>query len=55
MMRKAAIAMARLKGLSSAAIPHSGVKTVKLVNREFVQAIEDHWRSRAIEWNLVKP
>lgn len=27
----------------------------KLVNREFVQAIEDHWRSRAIEWNLVKP
>lgn len=25
----------------------------KLVNREFVQAIEDHWRSRAIEWNLV--
>lgn len=26
----------------------------KLVNREFVQAIEDHWRSRAIEWNLVK-
>lgn len=27
----------------------------KLVNREFVQAIEDHWRSRVIEWNLVKP
>lgn len=26
----------------------------KLVNREFVQAIDDHWRSRAIEWNLVK-
>lgn len=26
----------------------------KLVNREFVQAIEDHWRGRAIEWNLVK-
>lgn len=25
----------------------------KLVNRDFVQAIEDHWRSRAIEWNLV--
>ncbi|QOJ09358.1 RNA ligase family protein [Nitrosomonas sp. H1_AOB3] len=25
----------------------------KLVNREFVQTIEDHWRSRAIEWNLV--
>lgn len=25
----------------------------KLVNREFVQAIEDHWRSRSIEWNLV--
>ncbi|MCC6916941.1 RNA ligase family protein [Nitrosomonas sp.] len=27
----------------------------KLVNREFVQAIEDHWRSRAIEWNRVDP
>lgn len=26
----------------------------KLVNREFVQAIEDHWRSRTIEWNIVK-
>ncbi|MXS84536.1 DNA ligase [Nitrosomonas sp. HPC101] len=25
----------------------------KLVNREFVQAIEDHWRSRTIEWNRV--
>lgn len=25
----------------------------KLVNREFVQAIESHWRSRTIEWNLV--
>ncbi len=27
----------------------------KLVNREFVQAIEDHWRCRAIEWNRVDP
>lgn len=25
----------------------------KLVNREFVQTIADHWRSRTIEWNLV--
>ncbi len=27
----------------------------KLVNKEFIQAIEDHWRSRTIEWNLVQP
>lgn len=26
----------------------------KLVNKEFVQAIDDHWRSRVMEWNLVK-
>lgn len=25
----------------------------KLVNREFVQAIDDHWRNRVIEWNLM--
>lgn len=27
----------------------------KLVRPEFTQAIGDHWRSRAIEWNRVKP
>lgn len=27
----------------------------KLVRAEFTQAIDDHWRSRAIKWNRVKP
>lgn len=27
----------------------------KFVNKNFVQAIEEHWRSRAIEWNQVAP
>jgi hypothetical protein len=25
----------------------------KLVRADFAQAIEEHWRSRAIEWNSV--
>lgn len=27
----------------------------KLVNKDFVQAIEEHWRSRSIQWNQVHP
>ncbi|MCB1665858.1 MAG: RNA ligase family protein [Pseudomonadales bacterium] len=27
----------------------------KLVNKDFVQAIEEHWRNRAIRWNQVNP
>lgn len=27
----------------------------KFVNRNFVQAIEEHWRSRTIQWNQVAP
>jgi hypothetical protein len=26
----------------------------KLVRPDFTQAITDHWRSRRIEWNVVK-
>ncbi len=27
----------------------------KVVNKDFVQAIEEHWRSRSIQWNQVAP
>ena len=27
----------------------------KLVNKDFVQAIEEHWRNRSIRWNQVNP
>ena len=30
-----------------------GVARAKLVRADFTQAIEGHWRNRAIEWNRV--